>query len=752
MPFTQFIKRASSLLGIDYDSNNRKHPPIDGEIVFCKNNVCVHPPAVLSNQVQHFPGYLTIKSQDDQVLGTTLILTWIPNSNLENNPRTVENSPAHSGKNNRISPRRSPRQDFASEDYVSPEEPPPTTLGVTNVLDETEEYEYRLPSKEEVHAALADTWTSVTSYFKATSFDEKEKGEEKSETSETPRVSESTESDSGKCLKNPTKKRLKKSSSGSGSSQKSLSIEMEGEQLTVVSEEDVFENDSKAKVDKLKASFKLNLEGSNTPAIRIRSDSRSSTDTSGPDSPSSRSPICVHQFSFPDNSVTYQTSPPIDSPSSPASAVEKICGVFSVDLGQMRSLRFFFEDESSCSGQMVIASRESQYKVLHFHHGGLDKIRQTLSEFQFFAARINGDCRQLTVVRPHIEKHVHPEEGAYSKVNLDTWNQHMNEKGQIEDSYTLRKAVFFAGIDQSLRREMWPFLLSYYPYSSTFDEREQIRNEKYIEYQNIRKLREEMSEEEREAFTRNIQCIVEKDVVRTDRSHAYFRGEDNPNIEVLQNILLNYATLYPQYGYTQGMSDLLAPILAELQHESDSFWCFSGLMRNTIFVSSPKDVDMDKQLVYLRELLRIMLSSFYEHISKQSDGLDLLFCHRWILLCFKREFCEADALRMWQACWAHYQTDYFHLFICVAIIALYGEDVVQQNLPSDEILLHFSSLAMHMLAEAVLRKARAILHDFRTRSTIPCTLSGLCTLCGPGIWDSGHVPNIVCIGGPEHSH
>lgn len=375
-----------------------------------------------------------------QVLGTTLILTWIPNSNLENNPRTVENSPAHSGKNNRISPRRSPRQDFASEDYVSPIEPPSTSISEANVLDETEEYEYRLPSKEEVHAALADTWTSVTSYFRATSLDEKERSDSQSEKNETPRVSESTESDNGKCLKNPTKNRLKKNSSGSGSSQKSLSIEMEGEQLTVVSEEDVFESDSKAKVDKLKASFKLNLEESNTPAIRIRSDSRSSTDTSGPDSPSSRSPICVHQFSFPNNSVTYQDSP-VDSPTSPASAAERVCGVFSVDLGQMRSLRFFLEDEQSCSGQMVIASRESQYKVLHFHYGGLDKLRQTLSEFQFFATRINGECRQLTVVRPHIEKHVHPEEGAYSKVNLDTWNQHMNEKGQIEDSYTLRKVI-----------------------------------------------------------------------------------------------------------------------------------------------------------------------------------------------------------------------------------------------------------------------------------------------------------------------
>ena len=82
----------------------------------------------------------------------------------------------------------------------------------------------------------------------------------------------------------------------------------------------------------------------------------------------------------------------------------------------------------------------------------------------------------------------------------------------------------------------------------------------------------------------------------------------------------------------------------------------------------------------------------------------LLSVHRWILLCFKREFPEADALKIWEACWSHYQTDYFHLFICVAIVSIYGDDVVDQGLPSDEILLHFSSLAMHMNGELVLRK------------------------------------------------
>lgn len=68
---------------------------------------------------------------------------------------------------------------------------------------------------------------------------------------------------------------------------------------------------------------------------------------------------------------------------------------------------------------------------------------------------------------------------------------------------------------------------------------------------------------------------------------------------LLRRILLNYAVYNPAIGYSQGMSDLVAPILAEVLDESDTFWCFVGLMQNTIFISSPRDEDMEKQLVRL---------------------------------------------------------------------------------------------------------------------------------------------------------
>lgn len=44
-----------------------------------------------------------------------------------------------------------------------------------------------------------------------------------------------------------------------------------------------------------------------------------------------------------------------------------------------------------------------------------------------------------------------------------------------------------------LRPEVWPFLLHYFPFDSSFQEREQLRNDKYIEYHNIRKIRWVMS-------------------------------------------------------------------------------------------------------------------------------------------------------------------------------------------------------------------------------------------------------------------
>uniref|UniRef100_A0A1A9VNB4 Rab-GAP TBC domain-containing protein n=1 Tax=Glossina austeni TaxID=7395 RepID=A0A1A9VNB4_GLOAU len=117
-----------------------------------------------------------------------------------------------------------------------------------------------------------------------------------------------------------------------------------------------------------------------------------------------------------------------------------------------------------------------------------------------------------------------------------------------------------------------------------------------------------MSPEEQIYFWKTVQCIVEKDDVRTDRPNPFFCGEDNPNTEIMNNILLYCAFYNTGISYSQDMSDLLAPVLCEIQNESEKFRCFVGLMQRAFFVCTPTDNDIDRNLNYLRELIRIIIN------------------------------------------------------------------------------------------------------------------------------------------------
>lgn len=455
--------------------------------------------------------------------------------------------------------------------------------------------------------------------------------------------------------------------------------------------------------------------------------------------------------------------------------------IFSVDLRQMKSLRLFFSEtdslatnlttESNSTGQLVIAGRDGQFKVFHFHFGGMDKLVSVLEEWQFLRKKekmrlkrgasvespptsCSSQIRQFSVWRPPTLKQdeCHIEEGIYSELDEETFRRRiMKPTGDIdpEQQFALRRIVFFGGVQPVLRAEVWPFLLKRFPFKSTWEERRARVKQDRERYEQLDQNRLNMSEEDADAFWKKIQCTVEKDAPRTDRSNPFFAGDQNENVLIMKRILLNYAFHNPVIGYTQGMSDLLAPLLIELRDESEAFWCFEGLMERTLFVSSPKDCDMDENLTLLRELLRIMNAPFYAHLKTLSDGLELLFTHRWLLLCFKREFPEAAALKIWEAAWSQYQTEYFHLFVCLSVIAIYGKEVIDQEMKADEILFHFSTLTLHMDGDLVLKKARGLLYHFRSMTRIPCTLRKLVTPSGgivpSATWNSTFYPAIECV-------
>uniref|UniRef100_H0WTF6 TBC1 domain family member 16 n=1 Tax=Otolemur garnettii TaxID=30611 RepID=H0WTF6_OTOGA len=727
MSLGRLLRRASSkasdLLTLTAGGSGSGSPSLlDGEIIYSKNNVCVHPPEGLQGLGEHHPGYLCLYMEKDETLGATLILAWVPNSRIQRQDEealryiTPESSPVHKAPRSRG--RRT--QSSGGPHQTSPTEPRPSLI----------------PKDEDILVVAQSIGDTVLPSPSLENGEKLAKG--LGEDGPLP-ASQPAHSDSGTLSTVSSQDGTEEGQEPRpevGEKEGSLELSAEG-----VSRDSSFDSDS----DAFSSPFCL------SPISTALAEGRGSVFL---ESDSSSPPSSDAGLQLPDSNSLLQT-PRWDEPQR-VCALEQICGVFRVDLGHMRSLRLFFSDEACTSGQLVVASRESQYKVLYFHHGGLDKLADVFQQWKYCAETHLGDqqvapektCMHFSIRRPKLpSSETHPEESMYRRLDVSTWLGHLNELGQVEEEYKLRKAIFFGGIDVSIRGEVWPFLLRYYSHKSTSEEREALRVQKRREYSEIQRKRLSMTPEEHRVFWRSVQFTVDKDVVRTDRSNQFFRGEGNPNVESMRRILLNYAVYNPAVGYSQGMSDLVAPILAEVLDESDTFWCFVGLMQNTIFVSSPRDEDMEKQLLYLRELLRLTHLRFYQHlVSLGEDGLQMLFCHRWLLLCFKREFPEAEALRIWEACWAHYQTDYFHLFICVAIVAIYGDDVIEQQLATDQMLLHFGNLAMHMNGELVLRKARSLLYQFRLLPRIPCSLHDLCKLCGTGMWDSGYMPAVECTG------
>ncbi|XP_020707779.2 TBC1 domain family member 16 [Athalia rosae] len=831
MPLPNILRKASNYILGDGGQDSRSMLYQDGEVLFCKNNVCVHPPTIMRQHcdVVHHPGYLTVTCRFvKNATVPTLHLSWIPNSTLRKHPTTLENNLSKKFDGNVKELDVEYQRQISEESYDSRVDYDSTPGNIDVCLEVKEPVSCgdcericsggysKSESRSPRHKSGSSSFRSTPEYsgnYKLNVEDHSELQPDRDDTGKSV--------DSGHSNTNPVITiEENKTRSTNSTNQNSVSLEIANtEDKSEISTADVNVDEfkeleqasslhlhsdnvesSRRMIQKSKASEslnKINLQESEglytgvksieiadgaipkkelngrSPDLKVTANNEIRIWGYDEDSVKSRSMSLTSTCSLSmmastevEEFPTWMRSPellalqhnlmfPESATASPVTLRRAHrCRRFSADLSQMRSLRLFFADPGCTCGQLVVASRESQYKILHFHHGGLDRLARTLYQWhQLLYPRLGTDTeealpyRQFMVCRPEVSQdELHPEEGQVAMITSLAWKDLLNERGQVEDDLALRKGIFFGGLEPALRKIVWPFLLHCYSYQSTYEEREQVNSIRKEEYEEIKRRRENMSPEQAEIFWRNVVCIVEKDVVRTDRGNPYYAGEDNPNIEIMKNILLNYAVYNSQLGYTQGMSDLLAPLLAELNSEAEAFWCFAGLMQRSVAVCTPTDTDMDRNLCYLRELIRIMVPDFYAHLEKHTDALELLFCHRWILLCLKREFPTEVALVMWEACWVNYLTDHFHLFLCLAIMCVYAEDVIAQDLKTDEMLLHFSSLAMYMDGHVIIRKARGLLHNFRQLLRLPCALAGLCRQCGPGMWDSSHNPVIECMG------
>lgn len=510
MPIVNIIKRASSYI-LGSEELDEKTDTIfeDNEVLFCKNNVCVHPPALVRQEsdILHYPGYLTVttKTFTDQYNNAkrpTLLLTWIPNATLRKCPSTVENNGQPVSMMN----------NSASNMTVDSIHSYTDELKQHKLYNQISDWNRKNSSQTCLETTIPN-FNNTNPFLDPFLFESEKLATENMDTisvsSNSDRASSSgvhstyggdtdTHHDDDCAF---TTDELKKSMPNvleETEDEKQLKreleplIETDGDNKAIVVINAAKQNVkslllTQPKNQQLLTSVNITIanpqiqnqdlspEEQSVKLMRTQSiSSVEETTTSNWMTPELLA--YKHNLAFPD-SVT--SSPVLTR------AVPMKCRRFSVDLSQMRSLRLFFNDENCTSGQLVIASRESQYKILHFHHGGLDHLAQVLHQWHCLLHNIklapgvfghdehNLPYRQFMVCRPEVKKsELHPDEGKVSKITTDYfYGTLLNEKGQIEDDLLLRKCVFFGGLEKSLRKTVWPFLLHCYSFNSTFEDR-----------------------------------------------------------------------------------------------------------------------------------------------------------------------------------------------------------------------------------------------------------------------------------------
>ncbi|XP_071981113.1 TBC1 domain family member 25 [Engystomops pustulosus] len=234
------------------------------------------------------------------------------------------------------------------------------------------------------------------------------------------------------------------------------------------------------------------------------------------------------------------------------------------------------------------------------------------------------------------------------------FHTYLNHEGQLSRPEELRLRIYHGGVEPSLRKVVWRYLLNVYPDGLTGQERMDYMKAKTREYYQLKsEWRERCSQEDLEF----IQGNVMKDVLRTDRTHPYYSGsEDNPHLQALHDLLTTYAVTHPQVSYCQGMSDIASPILSVMDNEAHAFICFCGIMKRLEGNFRMDGECMSVKFAHLKLLLRYSDPEFNNYLMSRGAD-DLFFCYRWLLLELKREFAFEDALRMLEVMWSSLPPD-----------------------------------------------------------------------------------------------
>lgn len=322
------------------------------------------------------------------------------------------------------------------------------------------------------------------------------------------------------------------------------------------------------------------------------------------------------------------------------------------------------------------------------------------------------------------------------------WDSLFDSQGRLSITvHEVKDFIFHGGIaDDELRKEVWLFLLGVYPWDSSSEERQVLKQaleeDYYANYKSKWIHREPLLNDPQEEEYWNDQVFrISKDVRRNDRDHPLYKyntfdalpaneeteenndNEEgweikNPHLLALKNILISYNIYNTNLGYVQGMTDLLSPIYSVIQDESLSFWCFVHFMirmeRNFLRDQS----GIRDQMLTLVDLCQFMLPKFTKHL-KKCESSDLFFCFRMLIVWFKREFEFQDVCSIWEIFWTDFYSSQFQLFFMLAILQKHSDVVMGQLTEFDDVLKYFNDLRNTMDWSDIMTRSELLFIKFQ---------------------------------------
>uniref|UniRef100_A0A0D9WZM8 Rab-GAP TBC domain-containing protein n=1 Tax=Leersia perrieri TaxID=77586 RepID=A0A0D9WZM8_9ORYZ len=299
-------------------------------------------------------------------------------------------------------------------------------------------------------------------------------------------------------------------------------------------------------------------------------------------------------------------------------------------------------------------------------------------------------------------------------LSVRKWQAAFSTDGCLDIASVLSR-IQKGGVHPTVRGEVWEFLLGCFDPRSTFDEREEIRQIRRLQYARWKEDCREMDSHVGSGKVITAPLITEDgrpikdplvlleatssqntsdsastsskngnvddsatritdkhiidwkltlhqiglDVLRTDRTMVFY--ENKENLSKLWDILAVYAWIDKDVGYCQGMSDLCSPMIVLLKDEADAFWCFEKLMRRLRgnFKCTDQSVGVANQLQYLASIIQVLDPKLHDHLETLGGG-DYLFAFRMFMVLFRREVSFGDSLYLWEMMWAlEYDPDIF---------------------------------------------------------------------------------------------